>query len=102
VQGGLNHLVQFPEDLGQTFADIRRVLTSDGRVLFVKPWRAPFLTFVHLLTQKHVVRRMDAKLDALATMIDCERQTYEQWLSQPRQITALAQKYSVSLHEAFA
>ena len=98
VQGGLHHLVQLPEDLEQTFAEIRRVLTSDGRVLFVEPWRTPFLTLVHFLSEKHAVRRLSTKFDALATMIEHERQTYEQWLNQPRQISALAQKYFVPLH----
>jgi ubiquinone/menaquinone biosynthesis C-methylase UbiE len=102
VQGGLHHLVQLPEDLEQTFAEIRRVLTSNGRVLFVEPWRTPFLTFVHFLVEKRAVRRLSAKIDALATMIDYECQTYEQWLNQPRQISALARKYFVPLHESFA
>ena len=102
VQGGLHHLVQLPEDLEQTFAEIRRVLTSEGRVLFVEPWRTPFLTLVHFLAEKRVVRRLSGKLDALATMIDHERQTYEQWLSQPRQISALARKYFVPQHESCA
>jgi SAM-dependent methyltransferase len=102
VQGGLHHLVQLPEDLEQTFAEIRRVLTSEGRVLFVEPWRTPFLTCVHFLAEKRTVRRLSTKFDALATMIDHERQTYEQWLNQPRQISALARKYFVPLHESFA
>jgi SAM-dependent methyltransferase len=101
VQGGLHHLVQLPEDLEYTFAEICRVLTSGGRVLFVEPWRTPFLTFVHFLAERRAVRRLSTKLDALATMIDYERQTYEQWLSQPQQITALARKYFVPLHESF-
>jgi SAM-dependent methyltransferase len=102
VQGGLHHLVQLPEDLEQTFAEIRRVLTSDGCVLFVEPWRTPFLTLVHFLAEKRAVRRLSTKFDALATMIEHERQTYEQWLSQPTQISALARKYFVPLHESFA
>jgi SAM-dependent methyltransferase len=102
VQGGLHHLVQLPADLEQTFAEIRRVLTIEGRVLFVEPWRTPFLSFVHFLAEKRVVRRFSTKLDALATMIEHERQTYEQWLSQPREISALARKYFVPLHESFA
>jgi SAM-dependent methyltransferase len=102
VQGGLHHLLRLPEDLEGTFAEIRRVLTGNGRVLFVEPWRTPFLTFVHFLTEKRAVRRLSGKLDALATMIAYERQTYEQWLSQPREISALARKYFVPLRESFA
>jgi ubiquinone/menaquinone biosynthesis C-methylase UbiE len=102
VQGGLHHLQKLPQDLEQTFAEIRRVLTSDGRVVLVEPWLTPFLTLVHFLAEKRVVRRLSTKFDALATMIDYERQTYEQWLSQPQQISALAHKYFVPLHESFA
>jgi SAM-dependent methyltransferase len=102
VQGGLHHLLKLPEDLEQTFAEIRRVLTSDGRVLFVEAWRTPFLNFVHCLSEQHMVRRLSAKFDALATMIEHERQTYEQWLNQPQQISALAHKHFVPLHESFA
>jgi len=102
VQGGLHHLLRLPEDVAQTFAETRRVLTSNGRVLFVEPWRTPFLTFVHFVAEKRVVRRLSAKLDALSTMTHYERQTYEQWLSQPEVISALARKYFVPLHESFA
>jgi ubiquinone/menaquinone biosynthesis C-methylase UbiE len=102
VQGGLHHLLRLPEDVDQTFAEIRRVLTSNGHVLFVEPWRTPFLTLVHFVAEKRVVRQLSAKLDALSTMIHYERQTYEQWLSQPELISALARKYFVPLHESFA
>jgi SAM-dependent methyltransferase len=102
VQGGLHHLVRLPEDLDQVFAEIRRVLTRNGRVLFVEPWRTPFLTLVHFIAEKPVARRLSAKLDALATMIEHERQTYEQWLSQPELISVLAKRYFVPLRESFA
>jgi len=41
------------------------------------------------------------KLDALATMIEYERRTYEQWLSQPEKISSLARKHFEPLHESF-
>jgi SAM-dependent methyltransferase len=102
VQGGLHHLVRIPEDLDQTFAEIRRVLTSNGHAVFVEPWRTPFLTFVHFVVEKPVARRLSAKLDALATMIDHERQTYEQWLSRPDLISVLAKRHFVPVRESFA
>jgi hypothetical protein len=46
----------------------------------VEPWRTPFLDFVHLLSRSNTVRRMSNKIDALATMIEHERPTYERWL----------------------
>jgi SAM-dependent methyltransferase len=102
VQGGLHHLLRLPEDVDQTFAEIRRVLTNNGRVLFVEPWRTPFLTFVHFVAENRVARQLSGKLDALSTMTHYERQTYEQWLSHPQLITDLARKYFVPLHESFA
>jgi SAM-dependent methyltransferase len=102
VQGGLHHLLKLPEDLDETFGEIRRVLTSEGIALFVEPWFTPFLRFVHLIAVNPVCRRMSPRLDALATMIDYERHTYEQWLSQPEQIARLARKHFEPLHESFA
>ncbi len=87
-----------PEDVDQTFAKIRRVLTSGGRVLFVEPWRAPFLTFVHFVAERRAVRRLSAKLDTLSTMTHYERDSYEQWLSQPEQILSLARKHFEPLY----
>jgi SAM-dependent methyltransferase len=102
VQGGLHHLSQLPEDLEQALVEIRRVLRRDGRVLFVEPWRTSFLTFVHFVADRPALRRFSVRLDALATMIEHERRTYEQWLNQPELITALARKYFVPLHESSA
>lgn len=102
VQGGLHHLVSLPDDLEQAFAEIRRVLKSDGRVLFVEPWLTPFLRFVHGVAQLAIMRRFSPKLDALAAMIDCERATYENWLRRPTEISAIAGRYFIPVHESFA
>jgi len=102
VQGGLHHLLNLPGDLDETFREIRRVLTSEGRVLIVEPWLTPFLRLVHLVAGNPASRKLSSRLDALATMIDYERQTYEQWLGQPKQISGLARKHFEPLHESFA
>jgi len=102
VQGGLHHLISLPADLEQTFAEIARVLATDGRVLFVEPWLTPFLRFVHAVAENPLVRRFSPKLDALATMIELERATYENWLSRPTEISAAARKYFSPIHESFA
>ena len=102
VQGGLHHLLALPADLEQTFAEIRRVLTKDGRALFVEPWLTPFLRMVHVAARNGMARRLSSKVDALATMIELELATYENWLSRPKEISALARKYFVPLHESFA
>jgi SAM-dependent methyltransferase len=101
VQGGLHHLPALPEDLAQTFAEIDRVLRRDGRVVIVEPWLTPFLGLVHSISGMRLARRCSTKLDALATMIDHERATYEQWLRQPELILKLARSHFSPLQESF-
>jgi ubiquinone/menaquinone biosynthesis C-methylase UbiE len=86
VQGGLHHLPDPHADLHATVAESHRVLRNDGRLAIVEPWLTPFLGVVHYACRRRALRRMWPKLDALATMIDHERPTYEQWLSQPQAI----------------
>lgn len=102
VQGGLHHLPTLPEDLDQTFSEMQRVLRKDGRVMFVEPWRTPFLTFVRFVSEIPLVRRLSNKMDALATMTEHEIRTYTQWLSQPDVIRKIASTHFVPVHESFA
>jgi SAM-dependent methyltransferase len=102
VQGGLHHLPNLPGDLEQTFSEMHRVLRKDGRVTFVEPWRTPFLTFVHFVSEIPVVRRLSNKMDAFATMVEKEFPTYTQWLEQPELICKTARAHFVPLHESFA
>jgi len=102
VQGGLHHLPLLPDDLERVFAELRRVLRPEGRVVFVEPWLTPFLRFVHGVSMNPVARRLSIKLDALATMIENERQTYENWLGRPQEISQLARRYFQPEQESFA
>ncbi len=102
VQGGLHHLPVLPDDLEQTFAEMQRVLCKEGRVVFVEPWLTPFLRFVHWVSEIPLVRRVSNRMDALATMIEFERRTYEQWLTHPELIRKIAQAHFLPLHESFA
>jgi ubiquinone/menaquinone biosynthesis C-methylase UbiE len=102
VQGGLHHLPTLPDDLDQTFSEMRRVLRRNGRVMFVEPWRTPFLTLVHFVSELPPVRRLSKKMDALATMTEHEIRTYEQWLSQPELIKKIARDHFVPVREYFA
>jgi ubiquinone/menaquinone biosynthesis C-methylase UbiE len=101
VHGGLHHLPALPEDLEKTFLEMQRVLRKDGRVVFVEPWLTPFLRFVHAVSQNSLARRLSNKMDALATMIQFERRTYEQWLTQPDLIRKLVRAHFSPLHESF-
>jgi SAM-dependent methyltransferase len=101
VQGGLHHLLVLPEDLDRTFSEIQRVLRKDGCVIFVEPWLTPFLKLVHAVSEIPGARRLSNKLDALATMIQFERRTYDQWLTQPDLIRKLARAHFAPIHESF-
>jgi ubiquinone/menaquinone biosynthesis C-methylase UbiE len=96
VQGGLHHLPAFPGDLDKTLQEMRRVLRKNGRLVLVEPWRTPFLIVAHLACGNGAARRLSKKVDALATMIQYERRTYEQWLSQPDTILKLVRNYFVT------
>jgi ubiquinone/menaquinone biosynthesis C-methylase UbiE len=86
VQGGLHHLPKIPEDLDQTLAHAKRILKPEGTFYAVEPWPTPFLTLVHLIVERRLVRAVYPKGDALAEMTEYERETYEQWLGQPDRI----------------
>ena len=94
VQGGLHHLQQLPSDLRSVMSEAARVLTPGGLIVVVEPWLTPFLRVVHTVGCSAVARRLSGKMDALATMIEHERETYERWLGEPESIQAV-------LHERF-
>jgi len=93
VHGGLHHLKKRPDDLEQTLSEAARVLRDEGRFVAVEPWLTPFLICVHWICRRRVARCMVPKIDALATMIDHERDTYEQWLGQPQIIMRLFDRF---------
>jgi SAM-dependent methyltransferase len=89
VQGGLHHLPVLPGDLAGTLSEARRVLRPGGRIVIVEPWPTPFLSLVHRVCESRAARALSRKVDALATMIEHERATYEQWLSRPGMILGI-------------
>lgn len=93
VQGGLHHLKSFPDDLEKTLSETCRVLRDDGLCVVVEPWLTPFLGFVHGVCRSKIARRLISKIDSLATMIDHERETYDQWLSQPQMIMGIFERF---------
>lgn len=83
VQGGLHHLSLLPEDLDRTLADAARVLKPGGLFLTCEPWRTPFLSLVHAVSEIRLVRRLAPRFDAFAAMYEGEHRTYDNWLAQP-------------------
>jgi SAM-dependent methyltransferase len=95
VHGGLHHLPRIPDDLAVAIREVARVLTSEGLFMAVEPWRTPFLDLVHWFCTKPIARRAYSKIDALATMIELERSTYEAWLENAREILAVFDRHLV-------
>ncbi len=85
IQGGLHHLTLM-DDLRRVLSEIHRVLDSNGKLVLVEPWLTPFLRLVHAVCGVRAVRRLSARVDALATMIELERETYDDWLARPHPI----------------
>jgi SAM-dependent methyltransferase len=83
VQGGLHHLLSLPSDLERTVREAKRVLRKRGLFFAVEPWLTLFLRVVHAGCRSRFLRMTSDKVDALATMINHERKTYQQWLRQP-------------------
>jgi ubiquinone/menaquinone biosynthesis C-methylase UbiE len=95
VQGGLHHLPLLPDDLETTLAEAHRVLRPQGRFVTVEPWLTPFLKFVHTACEVRLLRRLWPKLDALATMNELERATYQRWLGQPLAVLKALERHFV-------
>ena len=85
VQGGLHHLNELPGDLNRTLLEVKRVLRPSGRVVIVEPL-VDAVSVSGSFSLSPPRGSCWAKLNALATMIEFERHTYEQWLRQPRLI----------------
>jgi ubiquinone/menaquinone biosynthesis C-methylase UbiE len=102
VQGGLHHLSVLPDDLLKTVSQMHRVLKENGKLLLVEPWLTPFLKLAHLTCGSRLARRLSKKVDALATMIEFERSTYEEWLARPSMIRNIVYSEFVPIHQSFS
>ena len=89
VQGGLHHLESLPMDLERVLNEAGRVLKPRGLFVAVEPWRTRFLDVVHEVGCSALGRRLWRRMDALAVMIEHERETYTRWLHEPDLIFTL-------------
>jgi ubiquinone/menaquinone biosynthesis C-methylase UbiE len=96
VQGGLHHLPNFPSDVEQTVAEVRRVLKPNGRFVVVEPWNTPFLRMVHAASASAIGKRLWSKLGAFEEMYQHERETYDRWRRNPRVILDILNRSFVS------
>jgi ubiquinone/menaquinone biosynthesis C-methylase UbiE len=92
IQGGLHHLFSI-DDVERALSEMRRVVTPAGRIVIIEPWRTLFLQVVHAVCDQRAIRRLSPKLDALATMIEEERDTYQRWLNAPDEHLMLIRRY---------
>lgn len=92
VQGGLHHLFTV-DDVERAVAEMRRVVTPGGRIVIIEPWLTPFLRFVHAVCRQPLLRSLSPKLDALETMIEEERETYERWLNAPEEYLVIIRRH---------
>jgi ubiquinone/menaquinone biosynthesis C-methylase UbiE len=94
VQGGLHHLLTI-EDVNQALEEMCRVTGATGVIVIIEPWVTPFLRFVHGVCNASLARRVSRKIDALATMIEEERDTYDRWLNAPDEHWAVIRRHVV-------
>jgi ubiquinone/menaquinone biosynthesis C-methylase UbiE len=93
VQGGLHHLPTLPDDLERTLNEVQRVLRPGAQFMVVEPWLTPFLRFVHFVVARPLAAAMSTKVEALHTMIENERETYENWLNRKNEILAIFERH---------
>ena len=85
----MHHLLELPDDLVKVLDEMRRVLRPGGRAVVVEPWATPFLHFVHWVSEMTLAQKLYPKLEAFATMVRFEKETYFNWLSRGDEILEL-------------
>jgi ubiquinone/menaquinone biosynthesis C-methylase UbiE len=97
VQGGLHHLLSC-DDVRRALAEMSRVVVPGGRIVIIEPWLTPFLKVVHSVCAQPMARRLSRQVEALATMIEEEQETYDQWLNAPDELLSLIYRYVTPHH----
>jgi len=92
VQGGLHHLSS-TADVECAISEMCRVVRTNGKIVIIEPWLTPFLQLVHAVAEQGLARRLSGRINALGTMIDEERDTYERWLKTPDEHLAVIRRH---------
>jgi SAM-dependent methyltransferase len=101
VQDGLYHLQDLEPDLRQVVREVRRVLVDGGRFVVIEPWLTPLLQLAHAASFSRLRKWLD-RVDAFATMVEHERETYERWLNSPELVRGMLDDYFFAEHVSFA
>ena len=93
LQGGLHHLPDFPADVEKVLGECSRILKPGGRFFLSEPCLTPFLHVTHFACAIKPLRSLWPKLNAFASMVEGEKETYYRWLENINTVLGLLSRH---------